>query len=244
MIEQFSIWRNFSQMNKPFRGWIAGLRWNRGLRTALFALIGAAPGHASSLLVNHDFSNGLTGWLTIGTVFDTGQTGVLSDQGGNRVVLFQSGAVPAGTPALSLSFDFLNALSNVVPLGTTPDTVFFSSFHGQTEFGSSFDNGAYDTAIVLLDADYRGPTNLAPGMVMSPSPKGAGWTRFTLPLPTTPVVTLGFEFIDGNGIANDSTAAVDNVALEVVPEPAVVGTILGTLGVWLLRRRRSGFSPD
>ena len=221
------------------------IAWSRFPWLALVSLIAATRGHAASLLINHEFSNGLTGWLTIGTVFDTGQTGVLSDQGGNRVVLFQSGAVPAGTPALSLSFDFLNALSNVVPLGTTPDTVFVSSFHGQTAFGSSFDNGVYDTAIVLLDADFRGPTNLAPGMVMSPSPKGAGWTRFTLPLPATPVVTLGFEFIDGNGIANDSTAAVDNVALEAVPEPAVAGTILGALGCWLLRRRRSSaVSPD
>jgi MYXO-CTERM domain-containing protein len=51
---------------------------------------------------------------------------------------------------------------------------------------------------------------------------------------------VAFEFIDGNGVAGDSVAAVDNVVLEAVfiPEPSIPVTLLGVLGAAALRRRR------
>lgn len=204
-----------------------------------------APGHAANLVVNGEFSSGVTGWQTIGTVFNTGQTGVLTDQGGAYVVLFQTVAVPLETTlSLTLRYDLFGAMSTVAALGQTPDTVFPAAFLGTSPFGTAFETGIYDEVVELMDLDFRGAANLAPGLVSGPSPKGAGWTRFSLGLPVSGFVTVAFEFIDGNGIVGDSTAAVDNVVLESVPIPepgsvALLGAV-GAVGAAIRRRRRVG----
>ncbi|MFN0125701.1 MAG: PEP-CTERM sorting domain-containing protein, partial [Verrucomicrobiales bacterium] len=206
----------------------------------LWLTAASLPG-AVNLIVNSEFEAGTTGWSQTGTVFTTGQTAILSDQGGSRVVLFQSVAVPVETTlALTLSFDFFNAMSPVVGLGQTPDTVFCSAYIGGDEFGSSYEQGIYDQAIGLLDADYRGSTNLALGLVVTASPKGAGWSRHILSLPVAAHVTVGFEFIDGNALIGDSSGAIDNVYLlaDPIPEPSAIGLMLAAASLLLRRRRR------
>jgi|GEM_PF-5184967 len=175
---------------------------------------------AANRIVNSEFTVNTAGWSEVGTVFTTGQAAILSDQGGERVVLFQMVAVPvATTAALALSFDFFNSLSPLIGLGETPDSVFFTAFFGTALFGPIFENGVFDQSMELLDADYRGATNFPPGMVVAASPKGAGWTRYSLPVPVSPFVTVSFEFIEGNATTGDSTAAVDNVFLIAQPIP-------------------------
>ena len=215
---------------------------------SLFPLLGclallssAMPVRAVNLLLNSGFPEGTAGWTVEGTLFNTGAAAVFSDQGGERAVLFQTAGVPVDTTlSLVLSFDFLNALSPTVPVGGTPDSWFVSSFSGSSPFGGSFAGGVFEVATGVLDADFRGSANLPPGMIVSASPKGAGWTHYRLPIPVTSFVTVAFEFIDGNGVAGDSVAAVDNVVLEAVfiPEPSIPVTLLGVLGAAALRRRR------
>jgi len=210
------------------------------LVVGLSGLAWAAPGRAANLVVNGEFTAGTTGWNTLGTVFDTGQTAVLSDQGGSRVLLFQTMAVPVeSTAALTLRYDLFTALSPSAGLGQTPDTVFLSAFLGNTPFGNDFAAGLFHTAVSLQDVDFRGVANPAPGLGSSPSPKGAGWTRYHLALPFSGFFTVSFEFLDGNGVFGDSTAAVDNVVLETVPIPEPgVSLLLAGAGMALRRSRR------
>ena len=205
--------------------------------------LSAAPrAHAVNLILNSGFDAGLAGWNQTGTVFNTGQNAILSDQGGSRVLIFQTVSVPVeSVVSLRLSFDFLNALSPQVGLGQTPDSIFGSAFTGVQPFGSLYETGVYDQAIGLVDADYRGSVNFPAGMTFSASPKGAGWIRHSVPIPVVPFVTVGFEFIEGNDTAGDSSAAFDNITLiaEPIPEPGVAGTLALAAGVCALRRRRS-----
>ena len=231
-------------VRKTCEQWVAMLCSIRSLLRFIgcCALMSAAmPVQAVNLLLNSGFPEGTAGWTVEGTVFNTGGAAVFSDQGGERAILFQTAGVPVDTTlSLVLSFDFLNALSPTVPVGGTPDSLFASSFSGSVPFGGSFAGGVFEVATGVLDADFRGSANLPPGMIVSASPKGAGWTHYRLPIPVISFVTIAFEFIDGNGVAGDSVAAVDNVVLEAVfiPEPSIPVTLLGVLGAAALRRRR------
>lgn len=204
------------------------------------AVVGLASA-ATNLMVNSEFTDGTGGWGTVGTVFSTGENAILSDQGGTRVVIFQTVEVPvAGTAGLTLSFDFLNALSAQVGLGQTPDSIFGTVYTGVRPFGSFYDAGDYDVATGLVDADHRGSVNFPAGMTLSASPKGAGWVRHTVPVPVVPYVTVAFEFIEGNDTEGDSSAAFDNIFLmaEPIPEPSVAGLVFAGGVVSLIRRRR------
>jgi hypothetical protein len=196
----------------------------------------------ASLIVNGQFNQSLNSWQPIGSVFDTGETAVLTDQEGTQAVIFQTAVVPEGLLGLELHFDLLLSLSSTVPLGRTPDSFFGSVYFGSMHFGSIYDAGVFDSALGVLDADYRGPANAAPGLISSPSPKGPAWTHYALMLPPEEFVTVMFEFTDGNGQA-DSAAAVDNVRLDCVfiPEPAA-GILILAAAFSVLRRRRSDAS--
>ena len=213
---------------------------------AVLGLLLCSSSQAANLIANGEFISGITGWQTIGTVFDTGQTAVLSDQGGTRVVLFQTMSVSVETTAtLTLRFDLFAALSPPASLGQTPDSLFLTAFLGTVPFGNSFGSGLFDSALGLLDADFRGAANFAPALTSGPSPKGAGWTRYQLALPVLNFVTVAFELLDGNAVVGDSTGAVDNVVLDAVPVPepdvAMFITIAG-MQMLRLRRRRAGAS--
>ncbi len=209
---------------------------------AVLMLLAWTPVRGASLLVNGDFTASVTGWQQIGTVFDTGGSAVLSDAVTPRAVVFQTALVPAGFISLELSFDLLTALSPVAGVGQTPDSVFVSAFLGSAAFGGNFDAATFDTAIPILDADHRGIANPALQLTSGPSPKGPGWTRYSLLLAPAAFATVAFEFIDGNAVAGDSTAAVDNVFLEgiPIPEPDFLAVLAATIFVFLgLGRRRT-----
>lgn len=216
------------------------------LAGAVLGLLMCSRGHAANLIVNGDFTAGVLGWQSVGNVFDTGQTAVISDQGGARVVLFQTISVPVETTAtLSLRFDLFAALSPPASLGQTPDSLFLTAFLGTVPFGNSFGSGLFDSALGLLDADFRGSANFASGLTSGASPKGPGWTRYQLALPVMTFVTIAFELLDGNAVVGDSTGAVDNVVLDAVPVPEPdVAMFIAITGMQMLmpRRRRAGAS--
>ncbi|MGI8603782.1 MAG: hypothetical protein ACR2OZ_12405 [Verrucomicrobiales bacterium] len=115
---------------------------------------------AASLLINGDFANGLEGWNKLGTPFDTGAAAVLSDQGGERVAVFQTVAMPANSFGTLVSFDFFGSFSSNVPVGTAPDSLFASFYLGATHFGSDLEAGSFNTAIGLGDIDHNGIAGL------------------------------------------------------------------------------------
>lgn len=212
---------------------------------AALPLLVWTPVQGASLLANGDFAASITGWQQIGTVFNTGESAVLSDAVSLRTVVFQTAVVPDGVILLRLSFDLLTSLT-APGLGQTPDSVFISAFLGASPFGTNFDAATFDIAIGVLDADFRGIANPAFLLARGPSPKGAGWTHYSLPLPhrlaepgPAAFATVAFEFIDGNGVAGDSVAAVDNVVLEpeFIPEPHT-GAALLACGLLLIQRRQ------
>ena len=211
------------------------------LLLALSPLTGA---EAATILSNGEFTGSLAAWTTTGTVFNTGDAAVFADGASATVSLFQTGALPAGVVSLALTFDYFNGLSPTVAGGFLRDTFFATLYGGGQPFGPTLAGGVYDQVLGLFDLDANGAFNVVPGSSFEPSPKGAGWTRYTLTQTGEPAfmgpgfATVAFEFYNLNGIAADSAAAVDNVSLvAVVPEPTETALLLLSATV-LLRRRR------
>jgi hypothetical protein len=207
-----------------------------------------APFHelgAASILINGEFSGSLSSWTTSGTVFNTGNSAVFSDSVSPAVTVFQSGSFPGSLVRLELSFDFFNGLSPSVPPGFVPDGFFATLYLGASPFGPTLVGGIFDQALGLFDLDSSGAFNPAPGASFSASPKGAGWTRFTLSQASSPAftspgfATVAFEFYNLNGTGSDSVVAIDNVSLvTVVPEPGPSVLLGFSLALPLVRRRR------
>jgi hypothetical protein len=212
------------------------------LLLGFWLLAGSVTSHAANLMINGDFTGSLSSWTVTSTAFNTGGAAIFSDSVSSPVSIFQSVEGPTG---FSLSFDYFNGLSSTVLGGFVPDTFYATLFLGTTPFGSTLAGGTYDEVIPLFDLDSSGAFNLAAGTILGSSPKGTGWTRYTLhretaPAFTSPVfMTLAFEFFNLNGTNSDSVAGVDNVQLTaIVPEPGRATFLLFGLSALLLRRRR------
>ena len=123
-----------------------------------------------------------------------------------------------------------------------PDAFFATLYLGASPFGPTLAGGSFDQAVGLFDLDSSGAFNVASGAAFGPSPKGAGWTRYSLSqvmAPGSPAgyATLAFEFYNLNGSGSDSVVAIDNVSLVAVPEPGAFPLLIPAT-VWLLLRRR------
>jgi hypothetical protein len=200
---------------------------------------------AASIFGNGEFTGSLASWNTSGTVLNTGDTAVFSDSSLTPLSIFQTGGLPPGFERFELSFDFLDGLSPTVPFGFLPDAFFGTLYLGGSPFGPTLAAGVYDQAIGLFDLDAFGLFNVVPGGVFGASPKGAGWTRFSLTqvMPSGVALpefaTVAFESYNLNGTAADSVVAVDNVLfIVVVPEPGPASLLLLGAATFLIRRRR------
>jgi len=200
---------------------------------------------AAGLMLNSDFTGSLSSWTAAGTVFNTGDTAVFSDSVATPTSIFQTAAAPSAFTGFDLSFDVFNGLSSTVPGGFVPDSFFATLYLGSSPFGATLAGGAFDVAIALFDMDFSGGYNLASGASFGPSPKGSGWTRYSLSRVTAPTftdpgfLTLAFEFFNLNGVGSDSVAAIDHVTLiPSVPEPGISALLVLTAFTLCLRRRR------
>jgi hypothetical protein len=174
-------------------------------------------------VVNGAFDNGLDGWMRAGAVFDTGQQGVITDQTTARALLWQAVMLPPA--AYVIQFDVLHTgLARVGDPGTLPDTFFATLYF--TPNPGVFDPvnvAGFTAAMAIADLDFTGVTALGPGAATGPSPKGLSYLRVTMPFEVVSgfVVPL-FEVNNLNFVTADSVAAVDNVSISAVPEPAPV----------------------
>jgi len=210
---------------------------------AAITLAGIPAAPAASILQNGEFEGSLVPWRVEGVAGNTGDTAVFSDSAGTRVAVFQTAAVPAGFAGFTLILDFIGFVSSTVSPGFVLDTFFATVYLGLDSFGATIAGGDFDQALDLFDLDANGVFNATAGATFGPSPKGAGWTRFSLTRTTAPgftdpgFATVAFEFFDLNGIPADSVVAVDNVQLlAIVPEPGAV-LFLGLAAVMLWPRR-------
>jgi len=198
----------------------------------------------ATILLNGNFTGSLVPWTAVGTVFNTGNSAVLSDDMATLESIFQTGMVPSEAMGFELSFDFLDSVSTTLFEGFLPDTFFATLYLGSSSFGPTLEAGTFDVALGLFDMDSNGVFNVAAGAMFGPSPKGVGWSRLSLFAENFPglaapgFATVAFELHNLNGIGSDSVVAVDNVSLiMVIPEPHYALLMLVS-GLALLRRRR------
>jgi len=187
-------------------------------------------------VVNGDFTAGLTGWVTQGSVFGSSGIAVLTDGGTTRSLLDQP--IGSAIGMFSLTFDYRDALSSTVPNGALADTLFASIYLSDNLAGLDVSGGGFAEAIPLFDLDSTGAFNV--NGTLGPSSKGVDWVKFTLTFNSThEFLAPVFDLRDLNTINNDSAAAFDNVVLRAVPEPsAAVVALIGIFGVVLCPTRK------
>lgn len=201
----------------------------------------SADGRSASVVVNGEFASSLTTWTVEGSMFNTGASAVFSEALPPRSAIFQSILVNESS-GFQLTLDCLNGLASGAGGGFVPDTFFATIYFGTQPFGATISGSVFDTALALFDMDALGPFGVAPGGSFGPSPKGSGWSRFTLDRAAGPgfsagYLTIAFEMYNLNGVSSDSVVAVDNVSLVAIPEPSA-GCLLA-LSTFLFWRRRA-----
>jgi hypothetical protein len=208
---------------------------------SVFWMLPHSGTRAANVVVNGEFAGSLAPWKVEGTGFNTGSSGVLSDSLSFRSALFQSIAVDANS-GLVLEFDLLNGLSSSAGGGFVPDSFYATLYLGSQPFGPTISGSVFDTAFALFDMDSTGSFAVAAGGSFGPSPKGSGWSRFTLNRDgslgfPTGYLTIAFESYNLNGVSSDSVVALDNVSLVPVPEPSAA-CLLVAASILLIRRTR------
>jgi hypothetical protein len=211
-------------------------------RGALFfaLILGAAQTNVLASLINGSFSDGLNSWTTHGDVTAATGAAVLGDDAATHSVLYQLVDWPMGS--FSLEFDFQNNLSLDHPAGTFSDA-FFASLY-TTDHPETFDpdHGGFDSAVGLFDMDANGIYHVNANATITASPLGGTWFHYsgTLSNPSGTVIPY-FEEFDLNFVNADSWVGIDNVQMQLVPEPTALGlAATGALAFLFRAWRRRG----
>ena len=205
----------------------------RGLRGLLAAatLCLMAAGPAQAGLVNGDFSQGDTGWQTLGLAEFPGGTARLSNADG----ALESGALAAQLGLASAEvFDTAAAQAYE---GSALQQQFSSAAGERLSFRWSF--GTDETSAEASFADYA--FLLLDGQLirLGGVGDGAGWQSASFQL-AAGQHTLAFGVLDLGDYVTDSTLSLAAVSVSAVPEPAPLPLALAGLGtLWWLRRRRA-----
>jgi hypothetical protein len=196
--------------------------------TGFLLLSLATTGH--TMVLNGDFSNGLTGWTVEGDVsVSAGEEARLADDDPFFAVLYQG--VPIQGTQLELDFDG-SQLSSEVPPGVFTD--FFTAALYFIDDLSLFSldpvNPVFDDVIALFDIEL-GALSLHNGVLdpgcVDPSGTIVGtWCHFTLDFASVYNYAIpAFELVDGNFLV-DSQVLVDNVQITTPRQAPLPGTLL------------------
>ena len=200
------------------------------------ALLGTPGPVRAATVVNGLFDDGLNGWSNEGAIFTTGEQGVLTDQTTARTLLWQMVMLPPGSYVVG--FDVLpGGLAGVGGTGTLPDTFFATLYLDPDPLTFDPINPVgFTTAVAVADLDLSGITALGASATIGQSSKGFPYLRIIMPIQVVKGVVAVFELSNLNFVGSDSVVAVDNVTIELIPEPSALALVLP--GAWFLLRRR------
>lgn len=222
---------------------------HKGTTVVFAAVLMLLTGPAAQAAFVEDFSDGLTGWTTMGMDSAGGDVSVvaeaacLADGLDWYSALWQPVSLAPGD--YRIEFDVLGSLSADPGQGFGPDAFFASLYFADDP--SAFDpwSLSFDDAMPLFDLDAAGPYNVEG--TISQSALGGDWLHFAMDFTNSYLYAIPtFELFDANYVYGDSSVCVDNVVIAKcdqdapVPEPAsVIVLTLGLLGIAGRTARRS-----
>jgi hypothetical protein len=184
--------------------------WRR-LAGGACAAAAALPLLALAGLRNGDFSQGLRFWKTAWPATVADGALVLSDARTTHSFAFQSAPCAPGS-ALTVEFDFYNALATTNAQGTFRDSFYASLYQVDDPARFVLENDRFDRAQGLLDLDAGGVFNVN-GAVTN-SVRGSGWQHFTGTVTAAHSnAVVVFELYDLNLAAGDSAVRIANVGV-------------------------------
>lgn len=167
-----------------------------------------AGGTAWAALVNTDFSQGLIHWKAAWPVSTIDGEALLTDAAAQHVYFFQ--AFLSGPETVTIEFDFRNELCPTNRPGTFRDSFYVSVYQVDHPGDFILEHDKFARAGGLMDLDAGGPFNV--NGVVTDSPKGPGWWRFTGTWTNAHAYALVvFELYDLNLTPGDSAVRLDNV---------------------------------
>lgn len=210
------------------------MRAGKGLLAVLGVLLLAGSASATSV-TNGDFSAGLSGWSIVGPVSDGGGFALMAEDPVFILTsLGQAFTIPAG--AVSLSFDHAMASLPGGPGGSPFPDAFAASLLDPVTFDPilstpGFPDYFYRDSGGLIDFDPAIVTLVGDRVTLDLTSVAGGANAL-----------LVFDLVGAdNGLM--TTVAVDNIKMEVIPEPltvVVIPSALVGLAAYLRRRRAQG----
>ncbi len=172
----------------------------------------------------------ITGWvLNIGAGermrYEDDFFGFLSPTDGVREIAFNNGQT---TPGASISQTF--------------DTVIGTQYVVTFDVGSvdtTNDNSGGGNLVLTASVDAAGASPVSTTIVVTDDPIVSSWSHTDQTLSfTASSISTTLTFLDESDFTQNADVLLDNVRLEVIPEPASLA-LLGIGGVMVIRRRRA-----
>ena len=201
------------------------------LGLAVFALSATAQ---AATVYSEGFDNLATsGWILTNNSTSAGNSWY---QGVPEYFASQSGAAGSYAVADFLSSNAVNGtisnwlISPEITLGTATTL----SFYARTDDVAGFN----DTLKVYFNAGSASSTASFTSLLATITASTAGWTQYTIALPSAATGRIAFEYAVGDALTAN-VIGIDSVSVSAVPEPATYGLMgLGIAGLIAVRRRK------
>lgn len=195
-----------------------------------------SPVEAATVIKNGDFSNGLTGWSTIGNVVNSGGAADLNAGGGSNT--------PSVETFLGLAGGTLAGIGDNPTVGSAIKQSFKANAGTAVNFDWQF---ATDDYLPFNDfAFYSLVSSVGDAILLSNVKRvgnggNSGLVNLSFVIPDTDTYTLGFGIMNSRDNDYLSTLLVDNVRVYTtdIPTPALLPGLIG-MGVAAIRKRKQG----